>query len=208
MRLEKVNISDWADWNNPIVEEGLKKPKNEKTIERIAWIVEQAEGRTLDLGCGDGEALINIATSFPNEHHLGIDYSQKAVEKATLSAGQLGLENVQFARLAICDLLPGNRERLQEPAWILPYDTVILGEVLEHVRFPFLALKTAEMYLFNQSEKKNGKLIVTVPSKYMPSTLHLRSYFRSGLEMQLSYFFKEVWIGEDETFFYATATNA
>jgi cyclopropane fatty-acyl-phospholipid synthase-like methyltransferase len=50
----------------------------------------------LDLGCGRGRALLQLAQSFPRSTFTGMDLSEEAVAWARSRAAQLGLENVSF----------------------------------------------------------------------------------------------------------------
>ena len=52
--------------------------------------------RVLDVGCGGGIALIELAKAYPRSEFLGYDISQFALERARKNASEAGLDNVQF----------------------------------------------------------------------------------------------------------------
>ncbi len=57
----------------------------------------QAGIDVLDAGCGRGEALMTMAAQFPNSRFVGLDLCRDAVEHATATAHNAGLENIRFA---------------------------------------------------------------------------------------------------------------
>ncbi len=98
----------------------------------------------LDVGCGNG--VISRSLGQQGYNVLGIDVSEKAIEKAK----QLNtLPNVNFKVLSAEQLMAEGKQ----------YDAVICSEVLEHLHQPGLLLKT--LY---QSLSDKGFLIVTVPN--------------------------------------------
>ncbi|MEI2581555.1 class I SAM-dependent methyltransferase [Scytonema sp. PRP1] len=50
----------------------------------------------LDVGCGSGRALIEMAKHFPNSRFKGYDISQEAIATAQSEASHQGLNNIQF----------------------------------------------------------------------------------------------------------------
>ncbi len=50
----------------------------------------------LDVGCGQGRALIAMASEYPNSRFRGCDISVEAIEGARAKVRELGLHNVQF----------------------------------------------------------------------------------------------------------------
>ena len=51
----------------------------------------------LDVGCGQGHALILMAERFPNSRFTGWDFSEEGIAAATADAQRLGLRNTTFA---------------------------------------------------------------------------------------------------------------
>lgn len=64
----------------------------------------------LDLGCGDGSFLVQMAEEFPERNFLGVERLLGRVRKVCRKADRLGLENVRLIRIdsnyAIHWLLP------------------------------------------------------------------------------------------------------
>lgn len=50
----------------------------------------------LDVGCGSGRAMIQLAKAFPNSYFAGYDVSEEGIGRANAEAKELGLENVRF----------------------------------------------------------------------------------------------------------------
>jgi 2-polyprenyl-3-methyl-5-hydroxy-6-metoxy-1,4-benzoquinol methylase len=50
----------------------------------------------LDVGCGSGRALNEMAKQFPNSRFKGYDFSQEAIATAQSEANNQGLTNIQF----------------------------------------------------------------------------------------------------------------
>jgi len=50
----------------------------------------------LDIGCGSGLALIEMAAAFPKSRFMGYDISEESIGRATQSAAQRGVSNVSF----------------------------------------------------------------------------------------------------------------
>jgi 2-polyprenyl-3-methyl-5-hydroxy-6-metoxy-1,4-benzoquinol methylase len=50
----------------------------------------------LDVGCGSGGAMIELAKSYPNSRFAGYDFSVEGVTRANVEAGTRGLTNVRF----------------------------------------------------------------------------------------------------------------
>ncbi len=106
------------------------------------------KGKVLDIGCGNGNISIYLGSLGYNV--LGVDISEKAIEKAT----QLNtLTNVNFKVMSAEELIA------TDPT----YDVVICSEVLEHLENPDSLLKVIDILL-----KPQGKLIVTVPNGFGP----------------------------------------
>jgi 2-polyprenyl-3-methyl-5-hydroxy-6-metoxy-1,4-benzoquinol methylase len=50
----------------------------------------------LDVGCGAGRAMIELAKSYPNSRFAGYDFSEEGIAKANAHAKELGLTNIRF----------------------------------------------------------------------------------------------------------------
>lgn len=54
----------------------------------------------LDVGCGAGRAMIELAKAYPNSRFAGYDFSVVGIGRAIVEAEKLGLKNVRFE---VCD---------------------------------------------------------------------------------------------------------
>ncbi len=50
----------------------------------------------LDVGCGSGQAMIELAKRFPNSNFAGYDFSEQSISRAQSAAESDGLKNVRF----------------------------------------------------------------------------------------------------------------
>lgn len=103
-----------------------------------------AQGRVLDVGCGNG--VISRHLGQFGYDVLGIDISQKTIDVAR---SKNKLPNVRFEAISAEALKAQGQQ----------YDAVICSEVLEHLDQPGILLETIAAAL-----KPEGMLIVTVPN--------------------------------------------
>ncbi|QDT45267.1 Trans-aconitate 2-methyltransferase [Gimesia alba] len=93
-------------------------------------IMQLCEGLdVLDLGCGTGETLLELAQAFPKSRFVGYDQSLESIEKARCSAEERGIENVAFF----------NRDLAQIHA-IDAFDLVTAFDVMHDQPYPFQVL--------------------------------------------------------------------
>src|SRR5690606_5338175 len=52
--------------------------------------------RVLDVGCGSGAAMLELAAAFPQSSFTGLDISPDVIAQARRAAHSLDLKNVQF----------------------------------------------------------------------------------------------------------------
>ena len=118
-----------------------------KRLDFIADVLSQSlpTGATvLDVGCGNG--IISRSLGRKGFKVLGIDVSEKAIEKAK----ELNdLTNVNFQVMSAEQLAVSSEK----------YHAVVCSEVLEHLQEPQKLLQ-----VLYQSLKNEGVLIVTVPN--------------------------------------------
>lgn len=141
-----------------------------KVKRRVDWMVEQVRGNSvLDVGCSQGITSIILAKQ--GKRVVGIDYEYEQIEYANKDKEKHGIgDNLTF----LCgDFI---NTKIEEK-----FDTVIMGEILEHLFNPILFIDKA-IDLLNDS----GKLIVTVPFGINPFPDHKRTYYFSELFTQLS----------------------
>jgi methyltransferase-like protein/ubiquinone/menaquinone biosynthesis C-methylase UbiE len=60
--------------------------------------------RVLELGCNDGSHLIPMAMEFPESQFVGIDLAEHPIARATDTAAELGLDNVNFRAADVMQL--------------------------------------------------------------------------------------------------------
>ncbi len=73
----------------------------------------------LDIGCGKGRALIEVAKAYPNSRFTGYDLSREALAEATRAAEDAGLKNLRFEQRDLT--------HWHEPAsfdWITAFDAI------------------------------------------------------------------------------------
>lgn len=60
--------------------------------------------RVLEIGCGDGGNLIPMAAQLPQSEFLGIDLSERAIERGCAAIAELGLHNIALLNRNITDM--------------------------------------------------------------------------------------------------------
>ncbi|MCA9014475.1 MAG: methyltransferase domain-containing protein [Planctomycetaceae bacterium] len=86
----------------------------------------------LDLGCGSGATLLELATAFPQSRFVGYDDCAEQIQQARRTAEERGIENVAFF----------NRGLAQIHA-IDAFDLITAFDVLHTQAYPFLVLDEA-----------------------------------------------------------------
>lgn len=92
----------------------------------------------LEVGCGTGEYLVDLATSNPEEVYLGVDASSRAIFFAVDQAANQSLENIKFIQADARFLFP-------------LMDLNSLGEVFFHFPDPNYGGKNRKLRIFDQS---------------------------------------------------------
>ena len=132
---------------------------------RVAWFVERTIGpRVLDAGCGSGVLAVCLAKKPEVEAVVALDLCQRALDatRANLRYLTKAEEQKVGIRLAWAEHLP----------YCAGYfNTVILGEVLEHVLDDTAAVAEAHRVL-----RANGRLLVSVPLTRALDQDHIRLF--------------------------------
>ncbi|KAI9095002.1 methyltransferase type 12 [Phlyctochytrium arcticum] len=68
---------------------------------RVTQTLEKGGANIIDVGCGSGLALLEMATKYPNNTYMGIDLCRQTVERATKTACDRGLTNITFKQTDI-----------------------------------------------------------------------------------------------------------
>lgn len=97
----------------------------------------------LEVGCACGGTLLRIRNANPKAKIYGIEYDEKAAKIARC-----------FAPVEALDV-----ETLEKPAWRETFDYIILGDVIEHLREPWQAMKNLAALL-----KPGGHVVVSIPN--------------------------------------------
>lgn len=136
-----TGIDEYAD-GNPYRDETVKAGTWDRS--RVRMILDATVGPdVLDMGSGEGELSAELAKRFTVE---GLDYS--------ISAVRLARALVPNANFIVADA--------QDPPYeSARFDTVVMGNLFEHVESPCQLLRAARRVL-----KPGGRLVMSTPSRY------------------------------------------
>jgi 2-polyprenyl-3-methyl-5-hydroxy-6-metoxy-1,4-benzoquinol methylase len=129
----------------------------------------------LDVGCGRGRALIQLARDFPASRFTGLDLSREAIEFANAQAQRCGLDNVRFLVRDVTDF-----EHTADPE---RYDLITTFDAIHDQARPlsvlrgiYRALKADGIYLMQDihghSEVHKNLDHPVAPLLYAVSTMH------------------------------------
>ncbi len=156
----------WADHINEAYYDGMGSGFGARTRARMNWMCSQATGTSvLDVGCSQGIASILLARE--GLYVTGIDIDQPAIDYALRERAK-EIESVQERLTFHCVDLSSFP--------LATFDTVIMGEVVEHQTSPVRLLKRAAEFL-----APGGRLIVTVPFGLNPWPDHKSTIFPGDL---------------------------
>jgi len=157
---------------------GQYDQKDEAQGERSKLLSHLIEGqKVLQIGCGNGDLTLEIARL--GFDVVGVDISKTRVQQAIELAKKENLDaKAQFMVMDATSLeFPDNS-----------FDTVLIVEVLEHVRDFRKLLEEAVRVVRN-----GGRIIVSVPNGLLvPSPGHLRVFFKDTLTTELSQYAEEI----------------
>lgn len=140
----------------------------EKVRKRIHWVCEQAKGeKILDVGCSQG--ITSILLGRESKQVFGIDLLQESIEYANemlSNEAEVTKKYVEFQNANFIDYDFGDQK----------FDSVIFGEILEHVTDPERFINKAVELL-----PENGRIIVTVPFGINDYFDHKKTYYMQGL---------------------------
>lgn len=145
----------------------------ERARNRVHWLGRQVRGRrVLDIGCSEGILAVLLARE--GFDVTGVDVNADAIAFAEQLLGQEAEEvrrRVRFICANIATLEP-TQER---------FDSVLIGEVIEHVLNPAAFLEKCLRHL-----KPGGTCVLTTPFGILPSIDHKQTYVASDLVRLLS----------------------
>ena len=108
--------------------------------------------RALELGCGTGINLFELAERYPNLTGVGYDLNRDSITIASQTARRLFPGRLTFATTDICKAdIPGG------------FDLVLLADVLEHVPNPAEVMRKAAAAV-----REGGHILVSVPTPLFP----------------------------------------
>ncbi len=169
--------------------------QQEKVKSRIHWISSQARGdRVLDIGCSQGILCLLLGREGFRVDGIDIAEEQIAYARNCLSKeNQVVQERVSF-QIAEARDLPFEDES---------FDTVIMGEFLEHITNPDSVLEQTRRVLTN-----GGRAVISVPFGEHRCEDHKRVYYTLSLYELLRHY---LWVESMEIqngFIYCVATRS
>ncbi len=140
------------------------RESQEACRDRVHWMCAQVVGeRVLDVGCSQGIASLILARE--GRQVVGIDIRQEAIDQALAEVADLppaARGNVTFQVVT-----PG-----RFPFEDHSFDSVLLGEIIEHTTRPEELIDEAVRLL-----RPEGRVIITTPFGVLPHPEHVRTYF-------------------------------
>lgn len=163
-------VNPWADHINEAYYDGMGAAFGAKTRDRINWMCSQVAGESvLDVGCSQGITSILLARE--GLRVTGIDIDQPTIDYAMAErAKEIASvqERIEFRCLDLAALPPA------------AFDTVLMGEVIEHQTSPERFLARAASFV-----APGGRLVVTVPFGLNPWPDHKSTIFPGDLALGL-----------------------
>ncbi|MBS4223369.1 methyltransferase domain-containing protein [Lederbergia citrea] len=140
----------------------------EKVRDRIHWVCENAKGESiLDVGCSQG--ITSILLGREGKMVLGIDLLQEAIDFANQRLENEEEITKQYVEFKAANFMSMNIDGQG-------YDSIIFGEVLEHITDPQRFIRKATSLL-----NENGSIIVTLPFGINDYFDHKKTYYLSDL---------------------------
>ncbi len=134
---------------------------------RIDWMVDQVRGpRVLDVGCSEG--VLEILLARRGIEVTGVDIDADALRFARNLLEKEPNEVGKRVRLIQVDI---TRSELDVPA----FDTVVMGEILEHLDNPTALLDRSMKFL-----RPGGRVVITTPFGFHPHEDHVQTFCLSN----------------------------
>ncbi|MDF2923781.1 MAG: SAM-dependent methyltransferase [Paenibacillaceae bacterium] len=151
---------------------------HQSTRMRIHWICRQTTGKKiLDAGCSQGITTILLARE--GFEVTGIDLDEASLAYAIQEVKKESApvrKNVTFFLTNVLEINPA-----------MVFDTVILGEILEHFSHPLQLLEKVHSLL-----PEGGRIIITVPYGFHPFHDHKQTFYCSNLYLMLEPFYEQL----------------
>lgn len=124
----------------PVTLHTMLKPKQQR---RVEWLIANAKGRVLEVGCSWGMVIASINAKVPGRH-VGIDIAPW---------------NVELARLLCPDLEFRVADARDLPFPDKSFDTVVAAEILEHLLWPDDVFRALDETL----RMARDQVLITIP---------------------------------------------
>ena len=135
---------------------------------RIDWMADQAQGpKVLDVGCSEG--ILEVLLARRGIDVTGVEINPEALEFARELLAKEPDEVRAHSRLVLGDFIE------ESPVTGL-FDTVILGEILEHLHDPRPLLDRSLEHL-----RTGGRLVITTPFGLHPHEDHHQTYYLTDM---------------------------
>jgi SAM-dependent methyltransferase len=154
---DRISEAYLGRWGSPLTQQRARQ--------RIDWMAAGAQGpQILDIGCSEGILAVLLARA--GHQVVGVDIEPEAIAaaRALLSAEPVAVR--ERVELCVGDALIADLGESR-------FDTVALGEVIEHLEDPAAMLERAAAFL-----KPGGRVVLTTPFGYFPHPDH-RQEFRT-----------------------------
>ena len=146
-----------------------------KTRERLHWICSKVTGENvLDVGCSQGTLARLLAAL--GKSVLGLDINKDAISYADARLSEVeasSRERIRFVAANFMDYKATDR-----------FDTVVMGEILEHLPAPEAFVKKAWTHL-----SPGGRFVVTVPFGINDDPDHRQTFYSSWVREIVAPFF-------------------
>ena len=143
-------------------------PTNDVLRRRINWMAEQAQGpNVLDVGCSEG--ILEVLLARRGLDVTGVELNADALQFARELLAKEPANVRTHARLVLGDFIDDH------PVSGL-FDTVVLGEIIEHFDDPTPLLDRSLEYL-----EAEGRIVITTPFGLLPHEDHHQTFCLTNL---------------------------
>lgn len=164
----------WTDWGH-LDERSPAALHRRRTLLRLVRDHARSSRQMLEVGCGQGALLRDLAREFPASHVHGADVSRESLDRARAHCRQATLFELDLDSPYFDE---------QSANYVGRFDLVLCSEVLEHLQNDRVALERLGTLL-----APNGKLILSVPAgertRFDRAIGHLRHYTEEQLSERL-----------------------
>jgi 2-polyprenyl-3-methyl-5-hydroxy-6-metoxy-1,4-benzoquinol methylase len=135
----------------------------------VPGLIEKLEAgiKVLDVGCGSGRIMNDLAATFPTSRFEGLDLSSEAIERARTEAARRGLKNVEFIARDASDF--------DDTAPVAVYDLITTFDAVHDQAQPLRVLEG-----INQALKPDGV--------YLMQDIRGSSYVQNNLDHPVGVF--------------------